>query len=199
VCRETGVLFVADEVITGFGRCGAWFASGRWELEPDIITCAKGITSGYLPMGATIAAPWIAEPFWAEGAGVWRHGYTYSGHAAASAAALANLDIMEREGLCERARELETELADALAPLAAHPLVSEVRTAGVLGAVQLAPAAIADDPSLPARTVAACRESGVLTRALAPGALQISPALVIDTEELRELAACIGAALDLLG
>ena len=67
VCRETGVLFVADEVITGFGRCGAWFASGRLELEPDIITCAKGITSGYLPMGATIAAPWIAEPFWARG------------------------------------------------------------------------------------------------------------------------------------
>ena len=67
VCRETGVLFVADEVITGFGRCGAWFASGRWELEPDIITCAKGITSGYLPMGAVIAAPWIAEPFWARG------------------------------------------------------------------------------------------------------------------------------------
>ena len=199
VCRETGVLFVADEVITGFGRCGAWFASGRWELEPDIITCAKGITSGYLPMGATIAAPWIAEPFWAEGAGVWRHGYTYSGHAAASAAALANLDIMEREGLCERARELETELADALTPLAAHPLVSEVRTAGVLGAVQLAPAAVADDPSLPARTVAACRESGVLTRALAPGALQISPALVIDAEELRELADGIGAALDAAG
>jgi putrescine aminotransferase len=199
VCRDTGVLFVADEVITGFGRCGAWFASGRWELEPDIITCAKGITSGYLPMGATIAAPWIAEPFWAEGAGVWRHGYTYSGHAAASAAALANLDIIEREGLCERARELETELPEALAPLEKHPLVSEVRTAGVLGAVQLSPAAVADDPALPAKTVAACRESGVLTRALAPGALQISPALVIRAEELRELADGIGAALDSLG
>ena len=199
VCRETGVLFVADEVITGFGRCGAWFASGRWELQPDIITCAKGITSGYLPMGAVIAAPWIAEPFWAEGAGVWRHGYTYSGHAAASAAALANLDIMEREGLCERARELESELADALAPLASHRMVSEVRTAGVLGAVQLAPAAIADDPALPGKTVAACREAGVLTRALVPGALQISPSLVIDTAELKELADGLGAALDSVG
>ena len=123
VCRETGVLFVADEVITGFGRCGAWFASGRLGLEPDIITCAKGITSGYLPMGAVVAAPWIAEPFWAEGAGVWRHGYTYSGHAAASAAALANLDIMEREGLCERALDLETDLTTALAPLSEHALV----------------------------------------------------------------------------
>ena len=94
VCRETGVLFVADEVITGFGRCGA-----------------------------VVAAPWIAEPFWAEGAGVWRHGYTYSGHAAASAAALANLDIMEREGLCERALDLETDLTTALAPLSEHALV----------------------------------------------------------------------------
>ena len=175
VCRETGVLFVADEVITGFGRCGDWFATGRWGLEPDIITCAKGITSGYLPMGAVLAAPWIAEPFWAEGAGVWRHGYTYSGHAAASAAALANLDIMEREDLCGRALELETDLIDALAPLAAHELVSEVAAAGVLAAVQLAPAAIADDPALPGKTVAACREAGVLTRPLVPGALQSHP------------------------
>ena len=201
VCRETGVLFVADEVITGFGRCGAWFASGRWELEPDIITCAKGITSGYLPMGAVIAAPWIAEPFWAEGAGVWRHGYTYSGHAAASAAALANLDIMEREGLCERARELETELADALAPLAAHALVE--RGPARAGRARRGAAGARRDRGrsqrCPARTVAACREAGVLTRALAPGALQISPALVIDAEELRELADGIGAALDAVG
>ena len=98
----------------------------------------------------------------------------------------------------QRARELESELAEALAPLASHPLVSEVRTAGVLGAVQLSPAAIADGPALPGKTVSACRESGVLTRALVPGALQISPALVIDAEELRELADSIGAALDLL-
>jgi putrescine aminotransferase len=200
VCRETGVLFVADEVITGFGRCGAWFASARLGLEPDIITCAKGITSGYLPMGAVIAAPWIAEPFWAEGAGVWRHGYTYSGHAAASASALANLDIMEREGLCERALDLETDLATALASLSEHSLVDEIRAgAGVLAAVQLAPAAIADDPALPGKVVTACRETGVLTRALVPGALQISPALVIDADELRELADGIGAALDSLG
>jgi putrescine---pyruvate transaminase len=199
ICRDTGVLFVADEVITGFGRCGAWFASGRWELQPDVITCAKGITSGYLPMGAAIAAPWVAEPFWAEGAGLWRHGYTYSGHAAASAAALANLDIMEREGLCERARELEGSLATALEPLAQYDVVDEVRSGtGVLAAVQLAAERIAEDASLPARAVAACREVGVLTRALATGALQVSPALVIDDDDLVELAAGLRAALDTL-
>jgi len=197
VCRETGVLFVADEVITGFGRCGAWFASGRFELEPDIITCAKGITSGYLPMGATIAAPWIAEPFWAEGAGIWRHGYTYSGHAAASAAALANLDILVREGLCERARGLEVDLTTTLAPLSSHPLVEEVRSgAGVLAAVQLSHAALDEDPAVAGKAVAAAREAGILTRALGPGALQISPALMIDEAGLSELVDGIRAALD---
>ena len=106
VCRETGVLFVADEVITGFGRTGEWFASTRWGLEPDLVTCAKGITSGYLPLGAVIAAPSVWEPFFAEGAGMFRHGYTYSGHAAVAAAAIANLDIMEQRrtpGACGRA------------------------------------------------------------------------------------------------
>jgi len=107
---------------------------------------------------------------------------------------------MEREGLCERALDLETDLATALAPLSERALVGEIRAgAGVLAAVQLAPAAIADDPTLPGRTVTACREIGVLTRALVPGALQISPSLVIGADELRELADGIGAALDSLG
>ena len=188
ICRETGVLFVADEVITGFGRAGDWFASSRWDLEPDLLTCAKGITSGYLPMGAVIVAPRVAEPFWAPGAGLWRHGYTYAGHATVAAAALANLDIMDRERLPQRGLELESELAAVLAPLATHPLIEEVRAgAGVVAAVQPRAEAIAADPSLPPRLIAACRERGVMTRALATGALQISPALVIDEGELREL------------
>jgi putrescine aminotransferase len=197
ICRETGVLFVADEVITGFARCGEWFASHRWSLEPDLLTCAKGITSGYLPMGAVLASPRVAEPFWAEGAGMFRHGYTYSGHATVAAAALANIAIMEREDLCARARALESELVAALAPLTDHDLVEEVRGgAGVLAAVQLSWAAIGEVPGLPAAVVAECRENGVLTRPLATGALQISPALVIGPDELNELASGIGAALD---
>jgi adenosylmethionine-8-amino-7-oxononanoate aminotransferase len=197
VCRDRGVLFIADEVITGFGRCGAWFASGRFGLEPDLITCAKGITSGYLPLGAVIAAPNVWEPFWREGAGVFRHGYTYTGHAAVSAAALANLDIIERENLVDRAKTLEDELADALEPLAGHPLVGEVRAGtGVLGAVQIDEAAVARDPALPGRVVLAARRHGVLSRALAPGALQISPPLVLGLDQLGELAEGISAALD---
>jgi adenosylmethionine-8-amino-7-oxononanoate aminotransferase len=197
VCREAGVLFVADEVITGFGRCGAWFASTRWELEPDILTCAKGITSGYLPMGAVLAAPRVWEPFWSEGAGVWRHGYTYSGHAAVSAAALANLAIIEREDLCGRALGLEERLAETLAPLAEHELVSEVRAgAGVLAAVQLRPDLAEADPGLAARVGAAARDAGVLVRPLVDGAIAVSPPLVITDEELGELAEGFRGGLD---
>jgi putrescine---pyruvate transaminase len=199
ICRDAGVLFVADEVITGFGRVGDWFASSRLGLEPDLMTCAKGITSGYLPMGAVVAAPRVAEPFYREGAGLWRHGYTYSGHAASSAAALANLDIVEREQLPQRALELETSLADALAPLEEHELISEVRRGvGVLAAVQLDPAAIAEDASLPARFSAAARAHGVLSRALGTGALQISPPLILSDAETKELVDGLAGALESL-
>jgi putrescine---pyruvate transaminase len=197
VCRETGVLFVADEVITGFGRCGDWFVSRRFGLEPDLITCAKGITSGYLPMGAVVAAPWVAEPFWAPGAGVWRHGYTYSGHASAAAAALANLDIMEREDLCGRASELEGTLLDALRPLGDHELVEEVRGGlGLLAAVNLRQELVADAPGLPAAVGTACRRAGLLVRPLVGGAIAVSPPLVIDDAGIDELAARFRAGLD---
>ena len=198
ICRRSGVLFVADEVITGFGRAGDWFANNRWDLKPDIITCAKGITSGYLPMGGVIASPRVAEPFWTSG-GLWRHGYTYSGHATVAAAAMANLDIMEREGLPKRVLQLETDLADALTPLAEHPMVDEVRAGtGVLAAVQLSAEAIAEDPTLPRRAVAACRDAGIMTRTLATGGLQVSPALVIDGAGLNELRDGFRTALDAL-
>jgi putrescine aminotransferase len=197
VCRERGVLFVADEVICGFARVGDWFASNRFALDPDLVTFAKGVTSGYVPLGGVIVGARVREPFWAEGAGMWRHGYTYSGHATATAAAHANLDLMERESLPERARALEAELADALAPLAGHVLVSEIRAGlGVLAAVQLAPDALAADATLTDRAVLAAREHGILTRGLVGGGLQVSPALVIDASGLAELAAGLAAALD---
>ncbi|MEX0983768.1 MAG: aminotransferase class III-fold pyridoxal phosphate-dependent enzyme [Actinomycetota bacterium] len=200
ICSEAGVLFVADEVITGFGRTGEWFASGRWDLAPDLMTCAKGITSGYLPLGAVIAAPTVWEPFFAEDAGMFRHGYTYSGHAAVAAAAMANIDIMEREDLLARAVDLEPIVSEALGPLARHDLVSEVRSGvGVLAAVQFDPGAIEADPGLLARTVPALRAHGVMTRMLASGAIQISPPLVITDDEVDELASAIGAALDDIG
>jgi adenosylmethionine-8-amino-7-oxononanoate aminotransferase len=197
VCRERDVLFLVDEVICGFGRVGDWFASRRLGLEPDLLTFAKGVTSGYVPLGGVVVGPRVREPFWAEGAGVWRHGYTYSGHATATAAAHPNLDIMEREGLFDRARELETELTEALAPLAGHELVTEIRSGlGVVAAVQVDPALLADDPTLSDRICLAARAHGVLSRVLVGGGLQISPPLVITRTELDELADGLRAAFD---
>ena len=148
-------------------------------------------------MGAVIAAPWVAEPFWARDAGLWRHGYTYSGHATAAAAALANIEIMEREDLCGRALELEVSLRDVLGPLVAYDVVQEVRAGvGVLAAVQLRADAVQEDPGLPARLSAACRDAGVLVRPLVGGAVAVSPPLVIDAEGLKELSEGFRAGLD---
>lgn len=197
--RQAGALFIADEVVTGFGRAGAWFASNRFNLEPDLLTFAKGVTSGYLPLGGVIAAPWIAEPFWRGGI-MWRHGYTYSGHTTGAAAALANLGILEREGLPERTARMEGELAAALAPLAGHPLVSEVRGGlGMLGAIQIDPALIESDPALSAKAFQAVRDAGVLTRVVGGGGLQVSPSLVITSSEIDEMVAGFRSGLDELG
>jgi putrescine aminotransferase len=188
---------VLDEVITGFGRVGEWFAAQRFGVEPDLVLCAKGITSGYLPMGAVLAGPRVAEPFRDGTVGLFRHGYTSSGNAAAAAAALANLDIIEREQLVPRVRAAESVLAAAFTPLAGHPLVGEVRTGtGLLTAVQLAPDALAENAALPAAVVAALRAAGVLTRAIGAGGIQVSPPFVITDEQIGELAGAFGTALD---
>jgi putrescine---pyruvate transaminase len=198
ICRDNDVLFVADEVITGFGRTGEWFGSTRYGIDPDLMIVAKGLTSGYLPLGAVLAGPRVAEPFWRPGsAEVFRHGYTYSAHPTACAAGLANLDILAREQLVARVRQLEPVLTAALAPLAGHELVSEVRTgAGLLGAVEISAAARENDPGLGPRLVAAIRERGVVTRLLRGVALQVSPPFVITEAEIGQISEVFGAALD---
>ncbi len=190
ICRDHDILFVVDEVVTGFGRIGGeWFASSRFDLQPDMVTTAKGLTSGYLPMGAVFIAPRVAEPFFAGGVW-WRHGYTYGGHAAAAAAALANLDIIERENLLAESARLEKTLHEALAPLADHPRVAEVRSGlGAVAAVQLA------DPAAAPGFVKDLRAHGISGRAAGQGALQISPSFVMTDEQVRELADGFAAAL----
>jgi adenosylmethionine-8-amino-7-oxononanoate aminotransferase len=198
ICREQDVLFVADEVITGFGRLGSWFASDRFTLEPDLMTVAKGLTSGYAPLGAVLAGPRVAEPFWRPGsAEIFRHGYTYQAHPTSCAVGLANLDVLEREQLVPRVRELEAVLAATLSPLAGHELVGEVRAGtGLLTAVEIAPEARAADPGLGARLVAAIRQRGVITRLLRGVALQVSPPFVITEAEIAQIAEVFAAALD---
>jgi putrescine---pyruvate transaminase len=197
LCQRTGVLFVCDSVIAGFGRLGSWFGIERFGVRPDLLTFAKGVTSGYLPLGGVVIGAKVAAPFWDEGA--WfRHGPTYSGHPTVCAAALANLDIMEREGLLERGNELEGEMAAALAPLADHALVGEIRAGiGALGAVAFSRDALAEAPDLAQRTFAAARERGVLVRGLAD-AVALSPPLVITREQVDRAAEVIGEALDVV-
>ena len=198
ICRRHDVLFIADEVITGFGRTGAWLASERFGLDPDLITTAKGLSSGYAPIGAVIASARVAEPFWRPGsAEVFRHGYTYAAHPTACAVASANLDLIEREQLVGRVAELEPVLAGALAPLAGHDLVGEVRAGtGLLAAVEIAESARAADPGIGPRLVADIRERGVITRLLRGIALQISPPFVITEAEIARIAEVFTAAFD---
>ena len=201
ICREHGVLLIADEVITGFGRTGEMFGTTKYDIAPDMITFAKGITSGYIPFGGVFVGPRVAAPFWTEPTGaIFRHGYTYSGHAAGAAAAMANLDIIEREGLVARVSGLAPALTAGLGSLLDHPLVAQVRTVGLTGAVELSEDALAADPGLVDKVVVTARNHGVLTRNLRARALQISPPFVITEAEIGEMAAGIRAGLnDLVG
>ena len=187
-CAEHGTLLIADEVVTGYGRTGPWFACERFGIDADMVTTAKGLTSGYMPVGAVLCGPRVRDVLWSDTAGVFRHGYTYSGHAAGCAVALRNLEIIEREGLRDRVRALEPVLADALASLDALPLVDETRSVGLLGAVQLSAEARAEDPGLADRVAARLQEEGVLVRALVGHSLQISPPFVIAEDEIELLA-----------
>jgi putrescine---pyruvate transaminase len=196
LCGEHDVLLCADEVITGFGRLGRWFGCERFDFVPDLLVFAKGITSGYMPLGGVVVGPRVQEPFW-SGDGLWfRHGYTYSGHAAACAAGLASLDILEREGLVARVAELEAPFAESVASLAEHPLVHETRAIGLMGAVELAPAEVHEEPSLVDRVVRLARAEGVLTRSLRGRALHLSPPFTITTEQLDAIARGLRRALD---
>jgi adenosylmethionine-8-amino-7-oxononanoate aminotransferase len=196
LCRANGVLLIADEVVTGFGRLGEWFACERLGIVPDLLVGAKGLTSGYAPLGVVIAGARVRDALWADGLGPFRHGYTYSGHPTSCAVALANLDVIEREQLVPRVRELEPVLAEAVGRLRAHPLVGEVRSIGLLAGVELHPDALERDPLLVEKVVVAARERGVLVRNLLGRTLQISPPFVITAEELGLLASVLAEALD---
>ncbi len=193
ICRERGVLLVADEVISGFGRLGRWFGCERYGFTPDLMTCAKGITSGYVPLGAVVVSGTVRAPFWDDDAPPFLQGGTYSGHPGACVAGLANLDILEREELVDRAAVLEPVLRELLEPLRCLDGVADVRSAGLAGAVELDPALLAASPGAPAAAVLEARRHGVLTRALRGVALQLSPPFVVTPDELEEIVAGVTA------
>ena len=159
------------------------------------MTCAKGISSGYVPLGAVVVGGRVREPFWREDAAPFVHGGTYSGHTGACVAALVNLDILERELLVERVATLEPTLAQLLEPLRELTGVADVRSVGLAGAVELDGGLLADNPAAGAAVVLAARRRGVLTRLLRGVALQISPPFVVTEDELERIVDGIAAAL----
>ncbi len=197
LCARNDVLLVVDAVICGFGRLGTWFGIERWEVAPDMIVFAKGVTSGYLPLGGVIVSERVAEPFWnAPGGPVFRHGATYAGHATCAAAALANIALLERDGLLGRGRAMEAELLSALRPLAEHGAAGEVRGGvGTMAAVDVDPELLARDPAALGRLSAAARAAGVLVRQLG-GGVAVSPPLTATEEHFALIAQAIAAGLD---
>ena len=181
LCDQHGAYLIFDEVITGFGRLGTWFGAQHYGVTPDLLTFAKAVTSGYQPLGGVIIADSVRGPIEADGAFLLRHGYTYSGHATACAAALANLDIIEREGLLERAVHIGRRLETGLGALAADGIIDHARgrvavwAAGHLTGID--PFVVRD------RMLAA----GAITRALNTDTNSFCPPLVITDAELDRL------------
>lgn len=190
ICDKYGILMIADEVICGFGRTGTWFGVEHSGVTPDIISCAKGITSGYFPLGASIVHDRVYETIKGEPTDYFNHGFTYTGHPVGCAVALANIDLIEREELGARAVAMGAYLRKRLAERN-NPYIAEVRGKGLMLGVQLAqdPATRQDplDPDAHKKVEAGCRAEGVLLRALLGYTIAISPPLVITESEIDRI------------
>jgi putrescine aminotransferase len=197
ICDRYGVLLIVDEVLCGFGRTGRLFGSEHWQLRPDILTVAKGLTSGYVPLSAAIASRRIADAFWGDASVAFQHGYTYQGHPVACAAAMANLDILEREQLTERADRMGERLLDGLRGLEEHPYVGNVSGIGLFTSVELvadrktkAPVA----PEVGSHVAARMADLGVLGRWM-PSSIYFYPPLVIEPKQIEQIVSALGDAL----
>lgn len=195
ICDRHGILLIFDEVICAFGRTGDKFASTRMDVTPDLMTTAKGLTSGTVPMGAVLARGDIYNEFMTgpEGAIEFFHGYTYSGHPLAAAAGCATLDVYLQEGLIDRAHDLEDRFADALHSLKGEANVIDVRNYGLIGAVELEP--IEGKPTARAMQVFRdCYDNGVIIRTTGD-TLAFSPPLIIDESQIGQIVETVRTAL----
>lgn len=201
ICRKYGVLYVSDEVICGFGRLGKWFGFQHYDVKPDLVTMAKGISSGYLPISAVGVSTPVVETL-REGNAMFLHGYTYSGHPTSAAVALKNIEIIEREKLVDRvANDLAPYLAKKIAEIREHPLVGEARCVGLLGAIEIvAKKGTAERFGKEVGAAATiirdfCIKNGVMVRAVRD-IIIMSPPLVITHAEIDKIFATIRRALD---
>ena len=185
LCRANDILYISDEVVTGFGRLGHWFASEEvFGIQPDIITCAKGLTSGYLPLGACIISDRVMEQMSHLGTpSSYTNGYTYSGHPVSCIAALTNIEIFEREGLLEHVRAVTPQFQARLADLKKYSIVGAARGMGLLGCIEGKADDLEAERKLGSMIDAACEEMGLIVRPLINMAV-FSPPLIITPEEI---------------
>jgi beta-alanine--pyruvate transaminase len=195
ICDRHGILLIFDEVITGFGRLGAPFASQYFDVMPDLFTTAKGLTNGTIPMGAVFATRTIHDALMQGPPGQIElfHGYTYSGHPAACAAAIATLDIYEREGLLTRATELADHWSDAIGNLQRAPHVIDIRTVGLMAGIELSPR-----PGAPGArgydVFVECFNRGLMVRATGD-IIALSPPLIVEREQIEIMTSTIADVL----
>lgn len=198
ICEQHDIIYISDEVVTGFGRCGEWFASEKvFGVTPDIITFAKGVTSGYVPLGGLAISQALLDRVSGENAkgSYFTNGYTYTGHPVSCAAALANIAVMEKNDLLTHVKEMSTHFADALRSLRDLPLVADVRSSGLVGCVEcLADKthAVADDfdKKIGARIDAICFDLGLIVRPIGHMCV-LSPPLIIGREEIDHMVAIL--------
>ena len=201
ICDKYGILLVSDEVICGFGRTGAWFGCETFGFKPDLMTFAKGVTSGYIPLGGVMVGERIARALIDEG-GEFNHGFTYSGHPTACAVALANIRLIRSLGLVAQVHDdTGPYLAERFAELAAHPLVGEVQTCGLMGAVQLVKNKERLELFAPERGVGMlcrghCFGNGLIMRAVGDRMI-VAPPLVMTRAQIDDMVALIQRCLDL--
>ncbi|ESQ83191.1 aminotransferase [Asticcacaulis benevestitus DSM 16100 = ATCC BAA-896] len=201
ICRKYGILLVCDEVICGFGRLGHWFGHQYFGIKPDLITMAKGMSSGYLPISAVGVSRHIVD-LMVEKGGEFAHGFTYSGHPTCAAVALANIEILESEGLVGRTKTVTGPyFANALKRLSDHPLVGEVRSLGLIGAIEIVSRKGTNQRFGGAEGTAGpivrdlCIEGGLMVRAIRDS-IVMCPPLTISEAEIDELVSIIEKALN---
>lgn len=194
ICRKHDILYISDEVVTGFGRCGHWFASEEvFDIVPDIITFAKGVTSGYVPLGGFVISDKVLSRVSGENAkgSYYTNGYTYSGHPVSCAAALANIEVFEKDNILEHVRNIAPYFQEKLQELTALPLVGDVRGTGLLGCVECVTnpedtEASEFDKQVALRVDRYCYEGGLIVRPIGSMCV-LSPALIITKEQIDEM------------
>lgn len=189
LCDQHGAYLIFDEVICAFGRLGEWFGATHFGVTPDLITFAKGVSSGYVPLGGVVVAPSVHEPLETDEAYLLRHGHTYSGHPTCAAAGLANLAVLRDDDLLARAPVIGARLADGLRAIEADGLVAEVRGAGAVWAVGL------DQDRDAAQVRDRMLADGVICRPIGPDTLAFCPPLVTSEEQIDRMVDTLASAL----